>query len=296
MESSQEPTTNSRSKLFQIPFTLAGLLCSRPQRNSPPSKKPLSINSRSFTLPNPSMEPIVPEKPTLHSLNTLDASQPEFLEDNRDEMVIETTQAAEPEEIHAPEAIQEEIVPEEPRRTEEKCQYCNFDFSVEVIEFHKEECDFRKIFCGNCGELIPLEVFDYHLNECNTDMEDNNEGDESENIEGEDRRNSMEEEGRPTRRRNPAFIPESEMTYERLLQLDENAVKKGMTEEQIKNFKVNLYVKSLDGLGSCVVCMEEYETGGYLRKLSCKHQFHKECIDKWLEDHITCPTCKKELR
>jgi len=247
----------------------------------------------------------VSQRPAFQSLNTLEpeptAEENENQENQEDKMIIETSAVDEPQEVgrQEPEAIQEEnvITVEETKAaaTEEKCQYCNVNFSVEVIEIHREDCEFRKIFCETCGEFIVLEMFEYHLNECN--MDDIDDEEESENMEGDGtQRDSMEEEGRPARRRNPNIIPESEMTYERLLMLDENAVVKGMSEEEIKEFKVSLYVKSLDGIGSCVVCMEEYETGGYLRKLSCKHEFHKECIDKWLESHFTCPTCKKELR
>ncbi|CAD5118732.1 DgyrCDS7412 [Dimorphilus gyrociliatus] len=34
---------------------------------------------------------------------------------------------------------------------------------------------------------------------------------------------------------------------------------------------------------SCVVCLETYEAGDKLKTLPCLHQYHHECIDKWLE-------------
>lgn len=34
---------------------------------------------------------------------------------------------------------------------------------------------------------------------------------------------------------------------------------------------------------SCVVCMEDYKTGEQLKTLPCLHQYHKQCIDKWLK-------------
>mmetsp|Transcript_11367 Transcript_11367/g.19063 ORF Transcript_11367/g.19063 Transcript_11367/m.19063 type:complete len:591 (-) Transcript_11367:244-2016(-) len=32
---------------------------------------------------------------------------------------------------------------------------------------------------------------------------------------------------------------------------------------------------------TCVMCLEEYETGTVLRLLPCRHAFHVECIDRW---------------
>ncbi|KAJ3121441.1 hypothetical protein HK098_003669 [Nowakowskiella sp. JEL0407] len=53
---------------------------------------------------------------------------------------------------------------------------------------------------------------------------------------------------------------------------------------------------------SCAICVSDYVDGEWIRELSCKHLFHKECIDIWLcgdEDggyggHRTCPLCNSE--
>uniref|UniRef100_A0A7S0HR94 RING-type domain-containing protein n=1 Tax=Hanusia phi TaxID=3032 RepID=A0A7S0HR94_9CRYP len=46
---------------------------------------------------------------------------------------------------------------------------------------------------------------------------------------------------------------------------------------------------------TCAVCLEESNctTGG---ALPCHHIFHRECINKWLERHNDCPTCKQQVR
>lgn len=43
----------------------------------------------------------------------------------------------------------------------------------------------------------------------------------------------------------------------------------------------------------CMVCLSDYEPEEDLRLLSCRHIFHKECVDKWLEvGHNNCPACR----
>jgi len=201
-----------------------------------------------------------------------------------------------------------------PQATEVRCQYCNENFTSSVIQEHSEICDFRKLFCEKCGEKVLIDIYDVHYEECaaqedsetQSDMQQetyhnhrrrhNNDGDEDNGDEEEDENSMESEEIRPFRMGRNFFLPESHMTYERLLLLDNNAVKKGMTPEQMKKFMVTLYVKSLDGEGSCNICISEYETGEYTRKLSCDHKFHQNCIDQWLSANFTCPTCKKQLR
>jgi hypothetical protein len=43
----------------------------------------------------------------------------------------------------------------------------------------------------------------------------------------------------------------------------------------------------------CSICYEENDKQCIV--LKCKHVYHKECIDKWLQEHTTCPQCRHEL-
>ncbi|KAL8249251.1 hypothetical protein R6Q59_006119 [Mikania micrantha] len=46
----------------------------------------------------------------------------------------------------------------------------------------------------------------------------------------------------------------------------------------------------------CTVCLSSFEDGQMIRALpSCKHHFHAECIDKWLESQSSCPVCRHEV-
>jgi len=43
----------------------------------------------------------------------------------------------------------------------------------------------------------------------------------------------------------------------------------------------------------CSICLSDYEKGNILKTLPCKHNFHAECIDKWLGSNNKCPMCKR---
>ncbi|XP_043909825.1 E3 ubiquitin-protein ligase RNF126 [Protopterus annectens] len=50
------------------------------------------------------------------------------------------------------------------------------------------------------------------------------------------------------------------------------------------------------GVGlECPVCKEDYSIGENVRQLPCNHLFHNDCIVPWLEQHDTCPVCRKSL-
>ena len=45
----------------------------------------------------------------------------------------------------------------------------------------------------------------------------------------------------------------------------------------------------------CVICMDEYEKGDERTMLPCWHGFHKECVNRWLNNKGCCPVCKTEV-
>lgn len=46
----------------------------------------------------------------------------------------------------------------------------------------------------------------------------------------------------------------------------------------------------------CRVCLSEFEEGEKVRRLKCQHTFHRDCLDKWLQEYwATCPLCRKQV-
>ena len=43
----------------------------------------------------------------------------------------------------------------------------------------------------------------------------------------------------------------------------------------------------------CSICLTDITLNK--KELGCKHNFHKQCIDKWLEKKSNCPICRKEV-
>ena len=45
----------------------------------------------------------------------------------------------------------------------------------------------------------------------------------------------------------------------------------------------------------CAVCLCAYEAGDRVCSLPCAHDFHHACVVPWLQDHATCPLCKRDV-
>ncbi|XP_009599867.1 RING-H2 finger protein ATL78-like [Nicotiana tomentosiformis] len=70
----------------------------------------------------------------------------------------------------------------------------------------------------------------------------------------------------------------------------------GIKKKALKTFPVITYTTELKdpGLDSeCVICLSEFGVGEKVKVLpKCNHGFHVKCIDKWLNSHSSCPTCR----
>ena len=48
---------------------------------------------------------------------------------------------------------------------------------------------------------------------------------------------------------------------------------------------------------NCAICQDSIDEGQYARILDhCMHPFHRDCIDTWFQSHVTCPTCRHDIR
>lgn len=44
----------------------------------------------------------------------------------------------------------------------------------------------------------------------------------------------------------------------------------------------------------CIICKDGYKVGEAVRVLRCKHQYHRDCVDYWLDKSVYCPLCRCE--
>lgn len=194
------------------------------------------------------------------------------------------------------------------------CEACGETVDLDIFDFHLEMCSAQTEVQGYLPQIYYQQAYyqPYQL-EDNQPQEMNEENPEdpqelqnydspqeepaegNSNEEGEENFEDEDEDEDMTYEEMIGFDP-SVMTYEQLIQLDNTIIKKGLNEEEMKQFPVQVYLKEFDGLCSCSICISECESGEITRKLNCGHKFHRDCIDTWLSENITCPVCKKYLR
>ncbi|XP_073220738.1 E3 ubiquitin-protein ligase ATL42 [Cicer arietinum] len=65
--------------------------------------------------------------------------------------------------------------------------------------------------------------------------------------------------------------------------------------ESLPFFRFSSLKGSKEGL-ECAICLSKFEDIEILRLLpKCKHGFHIDCIDHWLEKHSSCPICRHKV-
>ncbi|KAI3799736.1 hypothetical protein L1987_35036 [Smallanthus sonchifolius] len=89
------------------------------------------------------------------------------------------------------------------------------------------------------------------------------------------------------------------MSYEDLLNLSERIgnVSTGLSEDNMSKYlleKTHCSVENHDEV-SCPICLEEYKNGDKIGRMGkCGHDYHVDCIKKWLLMKKLCPICKTE--
>ncbi|KAK1416353.1 hypothetical protein QVD17_32144 [Tagetes erecta] len=70
-----------------------------------------------------------------------------------------------------------------------------------------------------------------------------------------------------------------------------NSSGSGLSEEEISKL---LHVYTAQGkIGdNCCICLCEYEKNEKMGSLECGHQYHEECIKRWLLSKNVCPMCR----
>ena len=48
---------------------------------------------------------------------------------------------------------------------------------------------------------------------------------------------------------------------------------------------------------NCTICQDPIEQNQSMRIIRhCTHRFHQDCIDTWFQQHVSCPTCRHDIR
>nr|XP_043621571.1 probable E3 ubiquitin-protein ligase ZFP1 [Erigeron canadensis] len=93
------------------------------------------------------------------------------------------------------------------------------------------------------------------------------------------------------------------MSYEELLALGEQIgnAGSGLSESFIAcHLKTRTFTSSYpvdtspshQELNMCTICQMDYNDKENIGKLDCSHEYHADCIQKWLVEKNTCPVCK----
>ncbi|KAK4576828.1 hypothetical protein RGQ29_027389 [Quercus rubra] len=98
-------------------------------------------------------------------------------------------------------------------------------------------------------------------------------------------------------------------SYEELLALGERIgnVSVGLSEETItRQLKTKTYLLSSPNINleeaasadqeadSCIICQDDYKSQEKIGILDCGHEYHANCLQKWLLVKNVCPICKSE--
>jgi hypothetical protein len=70
--------------------------------------------------------------------------------------------------------------------------------------------------------------------------------------------------------------------------------KRGANNDEISSLKTRQCTTFMDG-ASCCICTEDYKIGSNIKTLPCKHEFHTDCVDKWLIINASCPMCRASI-
>ncbi|CAN6485362.1 unnamed protein product [Victoria cruziana] len=95
-------------------------------------------------------------------------------------------------------------------------------------------------------------------------------------------------------------VDPDELSYEELIALGEvvGTESRGLSADVIASLPSSSYKRTDSRNGTseqCVICRLDYEEGDCVIVLSCKHTYHSECINNWLQINKVCPVCSAEV-
>uniref|UniRef100_A0A8C4QDX9 RING-type E3 ubiquitin transferase n=1 Tax=Eptatretus burgeri TaxID=7764 RepID=A0A8C4QDX9_EPTBU len=91
----------------------------------------------------------------------------------------------------------------------------------------------------------------------------------------------------------PPPSPQTELTRLTLLAMESMETRKYRAKGRSCTRKLNHdSVGSLSSGSECAICLEHYTDGEEVRVVSCRHKFHRRCVDPWLLRQRSCPRCR----
>jgi E3 ubiquitin-protein ligase BIG BROTHER and related proteins len=89
------------------------------------------------------------------------------------------------------------------------------------------------------------------------------------------------------------------MSYEQLLALGDQVgkVSKGLSQARISAIPSFNWYPGRTASKECSICFDDFTHGKKVKALpECKHEYHEECIGKWLQDEKRCPVCNNAVK
>ncbi|XP_044959219.1 E3 ubiquitin ligase BIG BROTHER-related-like isoform X1 [Hordeum vulgare subsp. vulgare] len=95
-------------------------------------------------------------------------------------------------------------------------------------------------------------------------------------------------------------VDPDEYSYEELVALGEvvGTESRGVSADTLASLPSVTYQaqdKQESNMEQCVICRVEFEEGESLVALPCKHSYHSDCINQWLQLNKVCPMCSAEV-
>lgn len=70
--------------------------------------------------------------------------------------------------------------------------------------------------------------------------------------------------------------------------------RRGRLKEYLRKAKPYTYKRSMPP-AECSICLADFEVRDKIRRLGCRHEFHRQCVDQWLlKGDSLCPICRRE--
>ncbi|ELA42059.1 uncharacterized protein VICG_00908 [Vittaforma corneae ATCC 50505] len=74
----------------------------------------------------------------------------------------------------------------------------------------------------------------------------------------------------------------------------ESGITKDLIQDEISKLPLQKYSEDLE-FTECSICLDIFQVNEEVRVLSCKHCFHRNCIDSWLRSMLKCPICRNSV-